>query len=61
MQAWQPARQRFLANQRGNVVLTFTILSPAVILSVGAAVDFSYLSLQKSNLQQAVDAAAIAA
>ncbi|PLX35419.1 MAG: hypothetical protein C0605_10230 [Hyphomicrobiales bacterium] len=61
MQAWQPARRRFLANQCGNVVLTFTILSPAVILSVGAAVDFSYLSLQKSNLQQAVDAAAIAA
>lgn len=55
------SRLRFGAAQGGNVAITFSIAAPALLLVSGAALDYSQMFLRKSNLQAAVDAAAIAA
>lgn len=61
LQAFRLTLSSFAAQRRGNVVMTFAVVSPAVILAMGAGLDYSYLSLSKSKLQAAVDAATIAA
>jgi Flp pilus assembly protein TadG len=56
-----PTRLRKLANARsGNVSIIFGLVAVPVVLSVGAAIDYSRAAGAKMRLQQATDAAAIA-
>jgi Flp pilus assembly protein TadG len=49
----------FGANQRGNVVLTFTLTLIPIMGLVGAAVDYSRANSAKAALQSAVDSTAL--
>jgi len=46
---------------RGSTMVIFALALPAIIAAVGAAVDFGFMTVQKNHLQEAVDAAALAA
>ena len=56
---WQRI-QKFLSGIEGNIVTSVALLSLPLMASVGAAADFAMIHNQKSGLQQAIDAAAIA-
>lgn len=51
--------EAFKANRRANVAITFAIASIPIILSVGAAVDYSIASSVKARLDALADAAAL--
>lgn len=51
----------FSHNRSGNTVIILSLVAPAVMMLLGAGLDYSYVSMQKSKLQLAVDAAVIAA
>lgn len=53
--------QRFRSNVSGNVVVTFALVGLPVVLMMGAAVDFSQRSELDANIQDAADAAVLAA
>jgi Flp pilus assembly protein TadG len=53
--------RRFRRDERGNVALIFALASIPVILSVGAAIDFSYANKVSAKLNALADAAALAA
>lgn len=50
----------FAADRRGQVALTFGFAAVPVLVIIGAAIDYSRSVQQRSNLQQATDAAALA-
>jgi Flp pilus assembly protein TadG len=51
----------FATNSKGNVAITFALVSFVLLGLVGAAVDFSIAANQKTDLQAAADTAALAA
>jgi hypothetical protein len=51
---------RFRRNTSGNVAINFALIAPVLLLAVGSAVDYSVGSSQKSTLQNAADAGALA-
>ena len=53
--------RRFLKNTSGNVIPTLAILSVPLMIAAGAALDLTRVYNERSHLQSAVDAAAIAA
>ncbi len=53
--------RRFVRNGRGNVALTFALAVTPIILSVGAAVDYSMANRTKAELDAIADAAALLA
>jgi Flp pilus assembly protein TadG len=52
--------RKFRGDARGNVAITFGLLAPVLLMSVGSAVDYSLGSSQKTTLQNAADAGALA-
>ena len=55
------ALRRFARDRRGNISMFFGIAALPVCLGAGIAVDYGRLAVAKSDLQTAVDAAALAA
>jgi Flp pilus assembly protein TadG len=53
--------RRFVRHGRGNVALTFALAVTPIILSVGAAVDYSMANRTKAELDAVADAAALLA
>src|SRR5665213_468168 len=53
--------RRFVRHGRGNVALTFALAVTPIILSVGAAVDYSMANRTKAELDTIADAAALLA
>lgn len=51
--------RRFLSDHTGNVILTFGLVGPVLVLAAGIAIDFSDGAREKSKLQAAADAAAL--
>lgn len=51
---------RFLTNESANVAITFAVLSIPVMAGVGVIVDYTRLYNVKSDLQEVVDASALA-
>lgn len=51
--------RRFLRNRRGNVAITFAIVSVPLVVSAGAAVDYSMANRTKATLDSYADAAAL--
>lgn len=51
---------RFETDKRGNVAVVFGLMCTMIIISVGGAVEFSRLQLARSQVQTALDAAALA-
>ena len=51
---------KFLKNTSGNFAITFAVAAPALFGSLGLCTDYFLLYQQKSKLQQAADAAALA-
>lgn len=51
---------RYLSARAGNVALTFALISPVLFAAAGAGVDASRYYAEKTALQEAADAAAIA-
>ncbi|MEO1014607.1 MAG: pilus assembly protein [Pseudomonadota bacterium] len=51
----------FFKSRRGNVAMMFGVLGPVLIVGLGAAVDFGRASLARSIVQEATDAALLAA
>ncbi len=51
----------FIADKKGNVGITFGMMSVVMLCSIGAAVDFGRAFHAQDKLQTAVDAAATAA
>jgi len=54
-----PRFQRFLRNTSGNIALTTALMIVPLALAGGVALDYSRLSQKSTDLQTAVDAAAI--
>jgi Flp pilus assembly protein TadG len=52
---------RFCANNRGNIAIMFGLAAAPAIMGMGLAVDYSRASNARTELQAAVDGAAIAA
>ncbi|WP_158284818.1 pilus assembly protein TadG-related protein [Hoeflea marina] len=50
----------FLKDRAGNIGLSFAVLSLPMLLAGGLAVDYIGLSVHRTSLQNAVDAAALA-
>ena len=48
--------RRFRAAERGNVLMTFALLTIPLVASVGAAVDYSRGNSAKAAMQSAIDA-----
>lgn len=53
--------RKFLKNQRGNVALIFALSLLPITLLVGGSVDLSRMRVERTRLQSATDAAALAA
>lgn len=53
--------RRFLGDRRGNVAMIFGLLAIPLVGAAGSAIDFSYAYRQRSIVQDAIDAAALAA
>lgn len=49
----------FVCDRRGNIAITFAILSVPIVVSVGAAVDYSLANRTKAVLDSYADAAAL--
>ncbi len=52
--------KKFLSDKRGNLALTSAIALVPIFAAVAAAVDYSQISRHSANIQQALDAAALA-
>ena len=52
---------RMTADRRGSVAVLVAVLVPALLLIAGGTVDFAQVMLQRQRLQDAVDAATLAA
>ena len=52
--------KNFLKNTSGNVAVTVALLGIPLMLSAGAAVDYSQYARKQSSLQNVVDSAALA-
>lgn len=52
--------RHFRRDRRANVAINFALLTPVLLGAVGAAVDYTLGSSQKTSLQNAADAGAIA-
>lgn len=52
--------KKFLKNTSGNVMIATALLMVPLMLSAGAAVDYSQLARKKTKLQSVVDSAALA-
>jgi Flp pilus assembly protein TadG len=50
----------FAKSTQGNIFVSTAVALPVLVMAVGGAVDYGMVANQKSRLQQAVDAAAIA-
>ncbi|HEY1311050.1 MAG TPA: pilus assembly protein TadG-related protein [Pseudolabrys sp.] len=59
--ALKDSGRRFARHGRGNVVLTFALAVTPIVLSVGAAVDYSMANRTKAELDAIADAAALLA
>lgn len=58
----KPSRLRALARSRNaNVGISAALVMPLIIASMGLGIDYGYLTVQKREMQSAVDLAAIAA
>lgn len=55
------ALEKFARDRRGNISMFFGFVAIPVLIGAGMAVDYSRLVVAKSDLQAAVDAAALAA
>jgi len=53
--------ESFAHDRRGNVVMTFAIVSIPLLTAVGAGIDYSMATRLKAKLQSAADSASIAA
>ena len=53
--------KRISRNERGQVLLMFVILLPVILGAVGFAVDVGFVAVNRRDLQNAADAAALAA
>ena len=53
--------RKLLRARRGNVAIGFAILLPVLISAVGGAVDFAFVTSERSQLQDALDAASVGA
>ncbi len=51
--------RKFVAADRGNVVITFALATVPIVGFVGAAVDYSRANSDKAAMQAAVDATAL--
>ncbi len=51
---------RFSADRSGSIVVIFALIIPVILGVVGLAVDYATWTLQRTTLQQAADAAALA-
>jgi Flp pilus assembly protein TadG len=58
--SWISLFRRFFHDRRANVAINFALLTPVIFVAVGAAVDYSLGSSQKTGLQNAADAGALA-
>ncbi len=56
----QSLKRRFVLNSSGTTLVTFALSLPVLLGAVGVGVDFGTLSMKRSNLQAAGDAAALA-
>lgn len=60
--AWNSTRLRtLLRSQDANIGISAALVMPLVIASMGLGIDYGYLTVQKREMQSAVDLAAIAA
>jgi Flp pilus assembly protein TadG len=50
----------FCRDKRGSIAINFALVAPVLLIAVGSAVDYSIASAQKSTLQNAADAGALA-
>ena len=53
--------QALRREQSGNVLITFAVCFAGLVLALGVAIDYSFATFQRSELQKAADAAALAA
>ncbi len=60
MKIWNTAKQ-FAKNRQGATLVLFALGLPVLIAAVGAAIDYGTMSVMKTRLQGAADAAATAA
>lgn len=51
---------KYFKKQKGAIILMFLVFLPFILAFVGLAVDFGYVYAEKSKLQNAADAAALA-
>ena len=61
MRAFLRLLERFARDRRGNIALTFAIVSVPMLTAVGAGIDYSMATRLKAKLQSAADSASIAA
>jgi Flp pilus assembly protein TadG len=61
MHAFLRLLERFAHDRRGNIALTFAIVSVPMLAGVGAGIDYSMATRLKAKLQSAADAASVAA
>ncbi len=52
---------RLARSRRGNVAMMFGVLAPVLVVALGAAIDFGRASLARTMVQEATDAALLAA
>ena len=52
---------RLVSNNQGNITIIFALTLPVVLMLVGFSIDYAFASLQQKQLQNAVDAGALAA
>ncbi len=53
--------KRFIRETSGAIMIAFALMAPVIVGSAGMALDFTYAYLVQQRLQQAIDAAALAA
>jgi Flp pilus assembly protein TadG len=50
---------RFVRNRRGNVAMMFAVILPVLLVSIGAAIDYTRASKVRTAMQAAADATAL--
>jgi Flp pilus assembly protein TadG len=58
---WMRILDRFVADRRGSVAMTFGLVFVVMVGAIGAAIDYSQAARLQRQLQEALDAAAVAA
>ena len=53
--------KKYLLNTSGNFGMMFAVISAMLVIGIGAAIDMSSMTSQKSNLQSMSDSAVLAA